>query len=150
MAGNHPREASRPTTGSRSKDARVDGLGQQNFFTHPQIVTSKGRGGRRYPPYAFTEQGVAMLSTVLASPTPILVNVQVMRAFVRLRQMLGAHAELAARLDALERKYDPEFKVVFDAIRELMVPDPRTTRRIGFRSEDESQMGTNAGTPRRS
>jgi hypothetical protein len=97
-----------------------------------QNVISKGRGGRRYLPYAFTEQGVAMLSTVLKSPRAILVNVEIMRAFVRLRQILGTHADLAARLDALEKKYDLQFKVVFDAIRELMKPPEHPTRRIGF------------------
>jgi hypothetical protein len=73
-----------------------------------------------------------MLSTVLGSPRAILVNVEIMRAFVRLRQILGAHADLAARLDALEKKYDLQFKVVFDAIRELMKPPEQPTRRIGF------------------
>jgi hypothetical protein len=102
-----------------------------------QIVTSNPRGGRRYPPYAFTEQGVAMLSGVLNSPRAIAVNVQIMRAFVQLRQMAASHAHLARRLDQLERRYDAQFKVVFDAIRELMAPPRRTTRRVGFGSEEE-------------
>ena len=97
-----------------------------------QIVTSKSRGGRRYAPYAFTEQGVAMLSSVLRSPRAVLVNVEIMRTFVRLRQMLGSNAELARKLAALESKYDAQFKVVFDAIRELMAPAPKRARPVGF------------------
>src|SRR5215475_7237205 len=87
-----------------------------------QIGTSKkeGRGGRRYAPYAFTEQGVAMLSSVLRSSRAVAVNIEIMRAFVRLRAMTMAHADLARKLAALEKKYDAQFKVVFDAIRELM------------------------------
>ena len=79
-------------------------------------------GGRRYAPYAFTEQGVAMLSSVLRSKRAVLVNVEIMRAFVRLRQILASNAELARKLEALEKKYDAQFKVVFDAIRQLMAP----------------------------
>jgi len=102
-----------------------------------QIVTSN-RGGRRYPPFAFTEQGVAMLSSVLSSPRAILVNIQIMRSFVRLRRLLGSNEELARKLGALERKYDVQFRVVFDAIRELMaLPAPRKTKRIGFSSGQE-------------
>jgi len=84
-----------------------------------QFGTSK-RGGRRYLPYAFTEQGVAMLSSVLNSKRAINVNIEIMRAFVRLRQMMSSNAELARKLAALEKKYDAQFKIVFDAIRELM------------------------------
>jgi hypothetical protein len=90
------------------------------------------RGGRRYLPYAFTEQGVAMLSGVLNSERAIHVNIEIMRAFVRLRQLLLANAELARKLEALERKYDAQFKVVFDAIRELMAPPTKPKRPIGF------------------
>jgi hypothetical protein len=89
-------------------------------------------GGRRYRPYAFTEQGVAMLSSVLGSERAVRVNIEIMRAFVRLRDMLSTHAELARKLAALERKYDSQFKMVFDAIRELMTPDKRSGRPIGF------------------
>lgn len=90
-------------------------------------------GGRRYLPYAFTEQGVAMLSSVLHSKRAVQVNIEIMRTFVRLRQMLASHADLARKLAALEQKYDAQFKVVFDAIRELMTPpDPRKKRAIGF------------------
>jgi len=100
-----------------------------------QIVISRSsRGGRRYPPYAFTEQGVAMLSSVLRSRRAVLVNVEIMRAFVRLRRILASHKALATKLSEMERKYDRQFKVVFDLIRELMEsPDPKDRRRIGFR-----------------
>lgn len=104
-----------------------------------QIVTSNlssGRGGRRYAPYAFTEQGVAMLSSVLKSPRAVAVNVEIMRAFVRLRRMLASNAHLARKLNALEKKYDAQFKVVFDAIRQLMIPpDTKLKRQIGFHTE---------------
>jgi len=103
-----------------------------------QIVTldvrrSSGRGKHfKYTPYAFTEQGVAMLSSVLRSRQAVKVNVEIMRAFVRLRGLMQHNAALAQRLDALEAKYDRQFKVVFDAIRELMTPPMTPKRRIGF------------------
>ena len=97
-----------------------------------QIVISSW-GGSRAAPYAFTEQGVAMLSSVLRSDRAIHVNVEIMRAFVRLRQMLASNADLARKLATLEKKYDAQFKIVFDAIRELMTPpDPKKKRPIGF------------------
>jgi hypothetical protein len=102
-----------------------------------QFVTAKpGRGGRRSPPYAFTEQGVSMLSSVLNSNRAVQVNVEIMRAFVRLRALVGQHRDLARRIDRLERKYDHQFKEVFDAIREMMIPTDLLTRRIGFRAKD--------------
>ena len=102
-----------------------------------QIVISSW-GGRRTPPFAFTEQGVAMLSGILNSPRAVQVNIEIMRTFVRLRQMLASHADLARRLAALERKYDAQFKVVFDAIRQLMAPPkPPPKRRIGFAAEEQ-------------
>ena len=100
-----------------------------------QFATSnvkQGRGGRRFAPYAFTEQGVAMLSSVLRSKRAIQVNIEIMRAFVRLRQILASHTDLARKLDALERKYDAQFKVVFVAIRELMTPVVPKRGCIGF------------------
>ena len=100
-----------------------------------QTGTSSSWGGRRYLPYAFTEQGVAMLSSVLRSAQAVSVNVEIMRAFVRLRAALADHRDLARRLDGLEAKYDHQFKVVFDAIRALMTPPEKPTRRIGFRAE---------------
>jgi len=81
---------------------------------------------------AFTEHGVTMLSSVLNSPRAIQVNIQIMRAFAKLREIIAAHRELSHRLDELERKYDVKFKVVFDAIRRLMAPPPAPKRRIGF------------------
>ncbi|TAJ96667.1 ORF6N domain-containing protein [bacterium] len=96
------------------------------------VTSSSGWGGRRYLPYAFTEQGVAMLSSVLRSKRAIQVNVEIMRAFVRLRQILSLHADLARKLEALEKKYDTRFRVVFDAIRRLMTPPEPKKRKIGF------------------
>jgi hypothetical protein len=89
-------------------------------------------GGARTPPYAFTEQGVAMLSSVLNSERAVQVNIGTMRAFVKLRQMLASNAELARKLAAMEKKYDAQFKVVFDAIRQLMSPPEKPKREIGF------------------
>ena len=105
-----------------------------------QLGMSKpeGRGGRRYLPYVFTEQGVAMLSTVLNSERAIHVNIAIMRAFVSLREMLASHKDLAKKLDELEKRYDAQFRVVFDAIRELMTPRPLPSRRrIGFHIEED-------------
>jgi hypothetical protein len=103
-----------------------------------QSGTSNRRGGRRYLPYAFTEHGVAMLSSVLKSRRAVQVNIEIMRAFVRLRRMLATHKDLARKIDALEKKYDAQFKIVFDTIRELMEPPPGVARRrIGFRRDDE-------------
>ena len=99
--------------------------------------TSSVWGGRRYPPYAFTEQGVAMLSSVLHSQRAVQVNIEIMRTFIRLRQMLASHVELARKLDALEKKYDAQFKQVFEAIRQLMAPPEPKRRPIGFRKGDE-------------
>jgi hypothetical protein len=99
--------------------------------------TSSDWGGRRYCPYAFTEQGVAMLSSVLRSRRAIQVNIEIMRAFIRLRQMLASHVELARKLDSLERKYDAQFKQVFEAIRQLMAPPEPKRRPIGFRKGGE-------------
>ena len=95
--------------------------------------TSKSRrGGRRYLPYVFAEQGVAMLSSVLRSKRAVHVNIAIMRTFVRLREMLLSNTDLARKLAALEKKYDAQFKVVFDAIRELMTPPEKSKRQIGF------------------
>jgi len=96
-----------------------------------------GRGGSRYLPYAFTEQGVAMLSGVLTSPRAIRVNIEIMRAFVRLRKILASHAELARKLEELEKKYDSQFKVVFEAIRQLMAPPAAGQKKIGFQLREK-------------
>ena len=98
-----------------------------------QIVISNWGGLRRATPYAFIEQGVAMLSSVLRSKRAIQVNIEIMRAFVKLKQMLASNAKLARKLTALEKKYDAQFKVVFDAIRSLMTPPEKPKERIGYR-----------------
>ena len=110
---------------------------EESELLRSQIVTLKiGRGThRKYLPYAFTEQGVAMLSSVLNSERAIRVNIEIMRSFVNLRRMLSSNAELARKLATLEKKYDIQFKSVFDAIRQLMTPPVRPKRRIGFHSE---------------
>lgn len=105
-----------------------------------QIATLKtGRGQhRKYRPYVFTEHGALMAATVLNSPVAVKVSIQVVRTFVRLRKLLASNADLARKLAALERKYDVQFKVVFEAIRELMEPDePESARRIGFQVKGE-------------
>jgi len=115
-------------------------LSDQEFENLKSQIVISSWGGRRGIPYAFTEQGVAMLSSVLRSKRAVMVNVEIMRAFVRLRQMLTAHADLARKLAALEKKYDAQFKVVFDAIRELMTPPVGKKRPIGFASwQDKKQ-----------
>jgi len=103
-----------------------------------QIVISSW-GGRRTAPYAFTEHGAVMVATVLNSSVAVLASIEVVRTFVRLRQMLASHEELARKLDALEKKYDSQFRVVFDAIRQLMAPPTpeQKLRRIGFRYPGE-------------
>jgi phage regulator Rha-like protein len=90
-------------------------------------------GGRRYTPFAFTEQGVAMLSSVLNSKRAVQVNIEIMRAFVKLREILSTHKDLARKLEELEKKYDERFRVVFEAIRELMRPPEKPRKQIGFR-----------------
>jgi hypothetical protein len=114
-----------------------------------QFGTSRW-GGRRYLPYAFTEQGVAMLSGVLHSKRAIQVNVEIMRTFVRLRQLLASNAQLARKLEALEKKYDAQFRVVFDAIRQLMSPPEPGKRKIGFIvKERAAKYGRSEINPRR-
>jgi hypothetical protein len=102
-----------------------------------QIVISSWGGLRRATPYAFTEQGVAMLSSVLRSSRAIQVNIEIIRAFVRLRRILGSHRDLARKLEELEKKYDQQFQVVFEAIRQLMAPPSTKKRVIGFLRDEE-------------
>ncbi|MDB5806260.1 MAG: hypothetical protein JWN73_3582 [Betaproteobacteria bacterium] len=124
-----------------------------------QIVTSNvGRGGRRTPPYAFTEQGVAMLSSVLGSPRAIAVNIEVMRTFVRVRELAASHGELAKRLSELEEKTEAlslrhdtlaqntraQLKQVLEAIRQLMTPPDPPKRPIGFVTEEKSTKSKGA------
>ena len=113
------------------------GISKASFDTgqgglRTQFESSNSRGGRRNLPYAFTEQGVAMLSSVLRSPQAVAVNIEIMRAFVRMRGLIAGQAELARRLDELEARYDEQFSAVFDAIRELMTPPAAATRKLGF------------------
>jgi len=108
-----------------------------------QLVTSNWGGLRRAAPYAFTEQGVAMLSSVLNGRRAVQVNIEIMRAFVRLRELIITHKDLVRRLNEMEKKYDSQFRVVFDAIRELMVPSTPKKRRIGFLvTERTARYGT--------
>jgi hypothetical protein len=115
-----------------------------------QSVISSLHGGRRYLPFVFTEQGVAMLSSVLRSDRAVAVNIEIMRAFVRLRQLLATHADLARRLDELESKYDEQFRIVFDAIRELM-REPKDPKRppIGYHTEDNHRHANRKPARRR-
>lgn len=105
------------------------------MVSHFAIPSRKHLGG--YKPYVFTEQGVAMLATVLNSERAIQVNIEIMRTFVRLRQMLVSNAALARKLNVIEKKYDAQFKVVFDAIRQLMTPPVTPKRKVGFLREKE-------------
>jgi hypothetical protein len=103
-----------------------------------QVATTKaGRGGRRSPPVAFTEHGAVMLASVLNSPTAVDASIQVVRAFVRLREILATHRALARKLADLESRYDAQFRVVFEAIRELMQPPIPPRKRIGFTPESD-------------
>ena len=96
-----------------------------------QTARAKGRGGRQTPPYAFTEQGVAMLSSVLRSERAVQVNVQIMRAFVRMRQLLASHKGLMEKILTMEKKYDKQFKIVFEAIYQLMKEEEKPKHQIG-------------------
>lgn len=101
-----------------------------------QFATSNPvRGGRRYAPFVFTEHGAVMVANVLKTSIAVRTSIQVVRAFVQLRQLLESNAGLARKLDALEKKYDGQFRAVFQAIRELMAPSEPSRRRIGFRSQ---------------
>lgn len=106
-----------------------DALMSQNATSKP-----RGRGGRRKLPWVFTEHGILMLSSVLRSKRAVAVNIQIMRTFVRLRRLLASHKQLARKLDALEKKYDTKFKIIFDAIRQLMAPkrERKRNRPMGF------------------
>jgi hypothetical protein len=108
---------------------------EEQVSLRSQFVISNSRGGRRYLAFAFTEQGVAMPSSVLRSPQAVQVNIEIMRTFVKLRRFLHSNEDLSRKLDSLERRYDGQFRVVFRAIRELMLsPATNPRRRIGFSS----------------
>jgi ORF6N domain len=98
------------------------------------ISKNEGRGGRRYAPYAFTEQGIAMLSSVLRSERAVQVNIAIMRTFVRLRKMLTSNEELRRKIEELEERYDTQFQVVFTAIKEMLEAPEKPKRTIGFHS----------------
>ena len=122
--------------------ATTERLRSQNVIlnaprSRSQFVTLKEVRGHniKYRPYAFTEHGILMLSSVLKSERAVQVNIQIMRTFVRLREILASSADLNRRLDDLERNYDTKFKVVFDAIRTLLAAPEKTTRKIGFRGK---------------
>ena len=118
---------------SHLKSQSVISKGPDVTASRSQSVILKRGRNIKYLPYAFTEQGVAMLSSVLRSARAVHVNIEIMRAFVRLRQMLASNTELARKLAVLEKKYDAQFRIVFDAIRELMAPPaPKKKRPIGF------------------
>ena len=117
-----------------------------------QSVIASEKRNIRFRPYAFTEQGVAMLSSVLRSSRAVLVNIAIMRTFVQLRQMLASNAGLARKLAALEEKYDEQFRVVFEAIRELMEPDSpaeAARREIGFHVAPPSKGASSRLNPRK-
>lgn len=115
-------------------------LNKKEFkFLRSHFATSKvARGGARYRSFAFTEQGVAMLSSVLNSVRSIEVNIGIMRAFVKLRKVLATHKDLARKFDELEKKYDGQFQIVFQAIRQLMKVEAKPKRPIGFQVEEQS------------
>jgi hypothetical protein len=102
-----------------------------------QIVTSN-RGGQRYLPFVFTEHGILMLSSVLSSEKAVHVNIQIMRTFTKLRQMLTTHEELKKKIESMEKKYDAQFRVVFNAIKELITDEIKPKRKIGFERKKNS------------
>src|SRR6266404_5737478 len=108
-------------------------------FLRSQFAISKpdGHGGRRFAPYAFTEQGIAMLSSVLHSARAVQVNVAIMRTFVRLREMLTTHEELRRKIDAMEKRYDARFQAVFDTIRQMLETPIPAKKQIGFHARFE-------------
>jgi len=122
---------------SRLKSQFVTSNVISDKVSRSQFVTLKRGLNIKYPPYALTEQGVAMLSSVLRSKRAIQVNIEIMRAFVKLRKILSSHVELARKLEALEKKYDSHFKVVFEAIRQLMASKESPNKRIGFQLRDK-------------
>ena len=119
-----------------SSTSAVASNGKKGGLLRSQIVTASLHGGRRVLPYAFTEQGVAMLSSVLRSPRAVEVNIAIMRTFVQLRRLMDSNRDLARKIEALEMKYDEQFAIVFDAIKQLVADDQdrktKPKRRIGF------------------
>jgi hypothetical protein len=105
---------------------------ERKGFLRSQIVTSNQRGGTRYLPYAFTEQGIAMLSSVLRSARAVEVNIAIMRTFVQLRRLMDTNSDLARKIEKLEKKYDEKFAIVFEAIKQLIAPTAPQKKQIGF------------------
>jgi len=130
---------------------------EENNYLRSQIVTSnqndavltsqiamsnKGRGGRRTLPYVFTDYGVAMLSSVLNSERAIAVNIQIIRTFIKLRKLLATHADLLKKIEAMERGYDRQFRIVFEILKELRESPKKEIKKIGFRTEkSNTSMG---------
>ena len=122
---------------SRSQSVILDVEPLENSQVSVVEAEASSRGTNvKHLPYGFTEQGVAMLASVLRSPRAVRVNIEIVRAFVHLRRLLQTNAELAAKLAAIEKRYDNQFRAVFDAIRELMAPETKASRPIGFRNDD--------------
>src|SRR5437867_6242263 len=109
-----------------------DDAGAASALRSQIVISKKGRGGRRYLPYAFTEQGVTMLSSVLRSARAVEVNIAIMRTFVQLRRLMDTNRDLARKIEALEKKYDEQFAEVFAAIKELIAPPEPPKKQIGF------------------
>ncbi|RLD17769.1 MAG: ORF6N domain-containing protein [Caldiserica bacterium] len=107
-------------------------LTKEEFYELRSHFATSKRGGRRYLPYAFTEQGIAMLSSVLNSERAIMVNIQIMRTFVKMRRMMLSYKDLKMKIERLERKYDRKFKIVFDVLKKVLEPEIKEKRRIGF------------------
>ena len=123
------------TSSSRSQFVTLKAEDDPDFSTQnlrSQIATSSSHGGRRTLPYAFTEQGVAMLSSVLRSPRAVEVNIAIMRTFVQLRSLMQSNKLLAEKIEKLEEKYDQNFQIVFDAIKQLITADDNPSKELGF------------------
>jgi hypothetical protein len=130
---------SQTVTASSAKDSNSSQTvmsGKATESLRSQTVISNGKGGRRYMPYAFTEQGIAMLSSVLRSQRAVEVNIAIMRTFVQLRRLMDSNRDLGRRVEAMEKRYDEQFSAVFDAIKQLIADDQakkaKPSRRIGF------------------
>ncbi|MEJ2171102.1 MAG: ORF6N domain-containing protein [Desulfobacterales bacterium] len=106
-----------------------------------QIVILKRGQHSKYPPFAFTEQGVAMLSSVLNSARAITVNIAIMRTFTRLRTMIASHDDLKRKIEAMEKKYDDQFRIVFEAITQLIEEDEKPKKKIGYIKEGQAKYG---------
>jgi len=103
-------------------------------------ISKPGRGGRRYLPYAFSEHGVLMLSSVLKSERAIQVNIVIMRAFVKLREMLSTHKDLKGKIESMEKKYDEQFQIVFEAIKQLLTEEDKPKKKIGFTVKEKQKI----------